>query len=371
MSIASDTLAPPTLFDLLARNWTMQGPVNDAVFNLEGSHVAFSSGCDGEGVLAIAPVADPERPEVRMRTAADTGRPTILPRTKPVRPPVIVKDIRGPAVPYGSKSFVAGTEDGDLAYITPRGQIVPLKISLADPISAIARDPCSHSVAIGSAQSVTLLPDDENAEPTRLEIGEDVTALAFAPNGESLAVGHDKGVSFVAGAKVGDGVALDSPPQTLSFSPDGMQLACGLSNPGFALISPHDLQGEEIHDYPTPVRSFAWSEAANALATSGAFRTIAWTLSGDGLGDALEVGRNGLVIVERVAASPDRPLIAVGYANGLTCIAQVGSADEMMLRASGGPVSALVWSESGEHLAMGDANGEMALISFPPHLFKG
>ena len=90
----------------------------------------------------------------------------------------------------------------------------------------------------------------------------------------------------------------------------------------------------------------------------------------DGFGEALHAGRNGLVVVERVTASPNRPLVATGYASGLVCIAQIGATDEMLVRGSGGPVTALTWAADGVHLALGDADGNAALAAFPASLFK-
>ncbi|MEO0819284.1 MAG: hypothetical protein AAF074_02560 [Pseudomonadota bacterium] len=364
--MSDDTLLAPTLFDLLCRSWTLPGTVSQAVYNAEETAVAFAA----EGVLGIASLADPERPETRMRTAADTGRHTILPRERPVRPLERVEHVCGPVAPYGGRSFLTGSARGGLVTVTPRGQAVRLRIALPDGVAALARDPASEAMAVGSGTRVLLLPPGAPEEPEALEIGEPVTALAYAPDGAQLAVGHALGVSFVAEGRVGGGVALESAPRHLSYSPDGRHLACGLAEPGFALVEPATLAGELVQDYPTLVEAFAWSEAGAALATSGAFRTVAWALAEDGLGDALEAGRNGLVIVERVAASPDRPLIASGYANGLVCIAEIGRGDEMMLRAGGGAVSALAWARDGTHMAFGDAAGQAALAAFPRTLFK-
>ena len=86
---------------------------------------------------------------------------------------------------------------------------------------------------------------------------------------------------------------------------------------------------------------------------------------------ALQTGRPGLVVVERVAAHPARDLIAVGYANGQVAVMQLGQRDELLVRQEdGGAVTALDWSADGEHLALGTADGLAAVVSFPPHLFK-
>ncbi|MEO1471326.1 MAG: hypothetical protein AAFV86_19975 [Pseudomonadota bacterium] len=361
-----DTMPAPTLFDLLARHWTLPGPVVSASFNRDETAVAFAT----QDSVAIATMADPERPETRVRLSVEDGRRTILPRKSAVRPTISVAEAAAPLVPLGDRQFLAASTRGGLVRITPRGLAVRLRLDLGGGVSAIARDPASRAVAVGSGDAVHLLDAEDVERATVLPIGEPITALAFAPSGGRLAVGHARGVSFVTDGVLGAGVALDHAPVTLSFSPDGRRLACGFDEPGFALIDPDDCDGEMVEDFPTPVRSFAWAPDMSVLAASGAFRVVAWALEDGHLGDALHAGRNGLVIVERVAANPVRPLIAGGYANGLIAVVQTGANDEMVLRADGAPVSALAWSADGEHLAIGDTSGNAAIASFPPDIFK-
>ncbi len=362
-----DSHGPPSLVDLIGRSWDLPGAVGEAVFNRHGSTVAFLGG----GTLALAPVADPERAETRIRVAVDSGRQSIMPRRKPVPPAPQVRDVLGPIAPYGDRSFLAASaRTGGLVSITPRGQVVPLALDLGGPVAAMAAHPTASDVAVAVGGTVHLLTEAEPGAAARFDAEAPVTALAYAPDGRTLAVGREGAVALRAGGDWAGGVAFDGVPEHLSFSPDGRLMACGLREPGFVVVRLADLTGETVADYPTPVRSFAWSVAAGALATSGAFRTVAWALDEDGLGEGLSVGRNGLVIVERVAASPDRPLVAVGYASGLLCVAKVGESDEMMLRPDGGAITALAWAADGTHLAVGDALGTCCLLAFPAGVFK-
>lgn len=359
-----ETPVAPSLLDLIGRTWTLPGAVTDAVFNRDGSAVAFAGG----GRIAVAPLADPERPETRMRRAADTGRQTILPRKTPPRPAAEADGVAGPVAPWGAKSFVAGGARGGLVSVTPRAQAVPVAAPLDGPASALARDPSSAAVAAGDGSGFVVLPDDADDAPRRHD-GQAVTALAYAPDG-LLAVGDAGGVTLWVDGLAVQRIGLDAAPRVLAWSPDGAWLAAGFAAPGKALIRPADGLVDLNPDYPTPVGSFAWSRPAGAFATSGAFRAIAWTLTPEGLGDPVEAGRGGLIVVERVAASPDRPLLAVGYANGLVCLNKIGAREEMLLRPSGGAITALAWSDDGTHLAFGDADGQATLVAFPPDLFK-
>ncbi len=361
-----ETAVAPDLVELLGRAWVLPGAVEGVCFNREGGAAAFF----GAGRMAIVPVADPERAETRMRRAADTGRSTILPRKGAVRPAAEVSGVAGPVVPWGAKSFLTGDGRGGLVTVTPRGQAVPLGVRLEGSVTALARDPASAAVAVGGPAGVVVLPEDAQAPPLRLDVGPGVTALAYDAEGLRLACGSADGVVVWAEGKVALRIGLDAAPACLSWSTDGAFLAVGFAEPGFAMIRLADGHVDVNRDYPTPVASFGWSAVAGAFATSGAFRAIAWTLGPDGTTDPIDAGRSGLVVVERVAASPDRPLLAAGYASGLVCLNRLGGRDEMLLRASGGAVTALAWSADGAHLAFGDEAGQAVLLSFPPELFK-
>jgi hypothetical protein len=42
----------------------------------------------------------------------------------------------------------------------------------------------------------------------------------------------------------------------------------------------------------------------------------------------------------------------------------------MLVRSAGGVVTALAWSADGAHLALGDASGTAAIVTFPHQMFK-
>jgi hypothetical protein len=68
---------------------------------------------------------------------------------------------------------------------------------------------------------------------------------------------------------------------------------------------------------------------------------------------------------------PERRLVAAGYGDGMIVVARIGEPDELVVKPPGsGSVHALQWSRDGQRLAFGTSDGEAAIVTFPPHIFK-
>lgn len=370
---------PPSLLDLLARQWRRPAAVVGACFNADGSAVAFA---DVDGTLALAALSDAEPAARRLHTSLESARTTIRPRQKAVLPPVIVDSLGDRPLPlttYRRSSFVVAEGGGRLASVTPRGQVAFLDLRLGRPVAALDHHAGTGQTACAAGGEVAVFPDDEPTAALRFEHETaPVTALAFSPDGSELAAAHAAGLSrWRLGKALGErrDLPFAGSATSVSWSPDAAWIACGLAETGFMLARCADDARSPVPGHPTPVRSLAWSGSAGALATSGAFRPMTWSmaappLAGDTRG-ALTTGRAGLVVVEAVAAHPRRDLLAVGYANGMLSVVQIGRPDELLLRPEGGgAVTALAWSGDGRHLAFGSAEGAAALVELPPGMFK-
>ncbi|WP_454625238.1 WD40 repeat domain-containing protein [Bradyrhizobium cenepequi] len=361
-----------SLYCLLGRHWRVDVPVDEIAFDPAGKTVAFSL---ADGSIALASVEDAEPPQQRYRVGLEDGRPTISARRQPV-PPVIRVAIGDPPLQLflpGPSGIVVHERSGRLFHVSASGateQILKIDDQAFDAL-AVTVDGTVLAAVGGSIASY----DAGGARFATPTYRGAASALAISPDGARVAIASTLGL-FVG--KIGsepDTVFEVGKLAAISWSPDGVWIAASLERGGVVLLRPADERMIRIPDYPATAWSLAWSADSHRLATSGAFRIIVWDVStlNDGRAQPVSVGtgRAGFVAVEAVDLQFRNSLIAAGYANGKVVVAKIGDRDELLVKTPGqGEVCAIRWSIDGQHLAFGTADGEAAIVTFPPQLFK-
>ena len=359
------------MFELFARRWVVPAPALGLTFNVSQSHVASPL---ADGSIALVACADAEPPESRIAVDA-AGRRTIAPRRSGPRPATIL-----PASGPGPAEVVCGPDDGfliawrdaSLCRLDAAGTL----LSVAPPYSAplVALDRRGATTMIVTSHEATLWPDDGPAKQARPP--SDVRVATLSVDGKTIAFGSEEGIGFAEAAAPGEIVrhtATPGPVDRIVWRDDGGFIAAACGNAGLVLVDLRGGRTGHVDGLAAPPRSIAWSEPANALVVSGAYRIAAWDLGrppfdGDRSG-ALETGRAGMVAVVEVAAHPRRRLVAAAYASGQIVVAEPGRRDEMIVKASGATPTALAWSADGRMLAIA-AHDAIALVTLPDALFK-
>lgn len=366
-----DERAHLQLFDLVAREWRVSSVVRQIAFNASDSAVAFA--CE-DGSVHLSMTADKSSPNIRTRRAVDDGRLTIAPRSAPVVPLKAADFTAGRSsalVPFGPLNFAFAKADGRINSLTPGGIAVHLPARADSAIPAIAASPDGSTVAFASGARIALVPAG-SATPRTLEVDHPVTALAFSADGLLLAAAHATGVSCWTVADPDQaplGFALSVTPVSVIWHRDGAWLLCCLDAGGIALINRVTGAVRQYDKFPAPVRSAAFSAPTGTVVAAGAFRVAGWSLDGDG--PDVVTGKPGLLLVDAIATCPTRNLVAVGYANGLVSLAEIGRPSEMLLREdTGANVTAMAWSGNGSFLALAGSDGSAALVEFPDSMFK-
>ncbi|WP_323781157.1 hypothetical protein [Leisingera sp.] len=368
-----------SLFDLIARTWHLEGQVRQVLFNAGGTSLAVAL---ADGRLAFIRTEDAEHPEKRLRMELDTGRTSIRPREKPLPLPMVsdvpIANVNVAISRLGDQGFAfAPYEGGGLWRATARGQTLKVPGKDDRTVTALAALPNADRILVARGSELSVVAEAGAEEIAHTEMPHEVTHIATSPDGSLLGCWGPGHVSVLATAGLDAiaRIACGGEVIALSWSPCNRWLVAGCRDKSVLLVDVPAGSIDRIVDFPEAVRAVDFSGRANAMVTSGAFRVAGWTLPdlpfGDHQGAPIETGRAGLTIVDIVAVHPVRDLCAVSYANGLVTICRIGHPDEMMLReGTGAPVSSLVWSDGGEHLAMGTEDGKVSIATFPKNMFK-
>lgn len=365
-----DERAHLQLFYLIARDWQLAPPAIGVAFNADSSAVAFAC---ADGAVYLAATADKESSNSRIRRAVDTARVTIAPRAKSHAPLKAADYTEGRStgvVPHGPKNFAFGKSNGRINTLTPGGIAVHLPAKATGPITAIALAGDGATLAYGCGDQVVVTKADADDKHCLLAPA-GISAIAFSPDDKKLAVSHDNGVTLWNVADVSDAsvtIPIAGKPASIAWRADGAWLTVCLQSGGFCAVDVAGLQPHAHGNFPAPVRSVAFGAPSNAVVAAGAFRVAAWRLDDQ---QPIQSGKAGLVLVNAVATCPTRNLVAVGYANGLLSLAEIGHPSEILLREdTGAGITAMAWSANGQFLAVAGADGSAALVDFPDSMFK-
>lgn len=362
------TMLNVTLFDLLARSWQRQAPVHHLCFNEDDTLLAIGS---ADGAVALARLGDNEPPESRL--VIDNGQTMIQPRHGKPSPLISTRIHEGARVSaYREGAFLAATRSGELLRVDRTGAIVEKVLSDKGPICAFDHCRATGLTTVAVSRRLRLQSGDTDTIG-EIDLGDRKPAIAsIAGDGRLVALAGSDGLSVW---RLADNpglmveVPLPSSPLSLKWSVDGRWLGCGLQTGGLVLLKVDTGHHVTFGDFPGSVGMLDWSSQANTVLASGAYRIAGWSMDAPPPG-ARSIGRGGFVMVDAVAAHPVKALVAAGYANGRIAVAPIGSHEELIVRDAGGPVTALQWSKDGRHLAVGDALGNTAIITFPAEIFK-
>lgn len=368
-----------SLFELLARRWSLGAPVRQVLANAAGTAVVALL---EDGQLAFLRMEDAESPEKRLRMELDSGRMTIRPREQPLPAPLLSEGpVAAPGLPVvccGEQGFAfVHARGSEVWHATARGQLLRKATLNGVAITALAARPQAQQLVVAQeGGQVTLLNEEWGEVIATSTLAHPVARLAISADGARIACWGPGQVTILRGDLTAQvQVAVEGSALTLAFSPDGRWLAGGCAEKALFLVDLAAAKADRIVDFPDAVKTAAFCAASNALIASGAYRVVGWQGPdlpfGEHGGTALSTGRPGLIPVEVLAPQPGRALCAVGYANGLVVLGRIGERDELMLaEGQGKPVTALAWTQDGAHLAIGGADGSVAIATFPKSMFK-
>jgi WD40 repeat protein len=236
-------------------------------------------------------------------------------------------------------------------------------------VGSVAFGPGGRTVAgIDVSGHVGLYDVATGRRTATLAEGNSVDSVAFSPGGRTLAAGDSSGhvgVWDVATGRKTATLAQGSLVDSVAFSPDGRTLAAG-----------DDADHVGLWDVATGRRTATLAESTtlagggiDSVAFSPGGRTLA-VVDGDGHAGLWDVatGRRTATLAKStqvlsVAFSPDSPTLVTGDRLGNVNLWNTANGQRLAsLPEAGGAVVSLTFSPSGQVLAIGSLNGNIALL---------
>ena len=269
------------------------------------------------------------------------------------------------------EGLVTGGDDGRLVW-SKAGAATTLAELKGRWVDVVATSAESGLIAFAVGREARVLDAADAAFERTFAHEKTVASLAFDPRGRRLAA------ATYGGAVLWYARIAEQKPVLLRWG--GSHILVVFSSDGRFLMSSmqeNELHGWRVSDsrdlrmggYPAKVKSLVFLSKGMLMATAGAPGAVVWPFAGaDGpMGkEAAEIGFEEGVLVTRVAAAPDRSLLAAGLSDGRVWACDLTSRRIEMLRSdTGAPISALAMSGDGKRLAWGDEDGAAGVAELP------
>lgn len=258
---------------------------------------------------------------------------------------------------------LTGGEDGRFLRVSLKGQVEEIANFGSKWVDCVASNGEFYACSSGK---IVYIWSPERSQPELLEHRSTVGGLAFNGKRKQLAVAHYGGVTIWTrqGTKWTQSMLpYKGYHATVSFSPNGKFVV--------SLMQENAVHGWRLSDkadfkmgpYPAKIKSFSWAGKTPYFTTSGGSEVICWSFKGKdgpmGTGAVCVAGRQQ--IVSCVQAFPKENAVIAGFHDGTVILSEIkNEADAVVLRdATDVEVTTIAFTETGSHLIIGDARGEI------------
>lgn len=246
---------------------------------------------------------------------------------------------------------------------------------------AVAWSPVDDVVAVAAGRTFALLDGDGAAIRTEDGHSSTISDIAWEPHGRRVSLAHYGGMSLwpVDPAKPGKSVNWKGSTLKLAWSPDGAFIATGDQDSTVHFWETRTGKELQMWGHPTKVLQLAWDRSSRYLATGGGPTVVVWDCSGKGSENSkpamLDRHQENLSVI---AFRPDGQMIASACEGGRLCLwdrkrnaKPVFTAlasellDEMLVDREPSAIAQLAWNPDGRRLAVGLADGAIAVVNVP------
>jgi WD40 repeat protein len=232
-------------------------------------------------------------------------------------------------------------------------------------VEHVAWRPDGASLAAAHGRAVHVLGADGASLGVSAEFPATVACLDWHPRGVELAAGSYGGVHLLRGkdARTVRRLKWKGSVLAIAISPDGLRLAHGNQD---ASVHFWDLRrGSELEmwGYTTKVRQLAWRHDGRFLATGGGTAITIWNFAGRGpAGTRPQELDHHTEPITWLGFQPRSRLLASTAQDGFAALWKPGSDDlPLAVVAVDDELTTAAWSPDGNRLALGGANGSVAI----------
>lgn len=343
------------LLDALGARWRVGVRAESAAWDAAGTYAGFAL---GDGSLALAPATWDGGPALRARQG---GGAELIPATTAAPPVARVPVHRNRCLSVAADpagGFLTGGADGRIARVQTNGafEVIAHLDSAATHLTAGA----GGWRVVANGQTIQRL----GGEAAKIDLPAPVASLALEPSGARLAIGHATGVALWAGGAAPRMLPDAAGSTAVAWSRSGTWLTSLTTNGTLQTWRATDLTQASAAS-PENVAVLAPMDGGFAVGIAG--RVLFWRA-----GQAqVACGVTNQSSVTRICCHPAKPVIAAGYANGAVVLCQPASTGLVFIRGPGeGSVTALAFSAAGDRLAIGTAEGEIAILMLPDIFFR-
>ncbi|MEG3593743.1 MAG: WD40 repeat domain-containing protein [Pseudomonadota bacterium] len=284
---------------------------------------------------------------------------------QPDRDPLVFNTHEGVILSMARESryLLTGGEDGRFLRVSLKGEVEEIASFGSKWVDCVASDG-EHFACSSGRVAYVWSPD--RSQPVPLEHQSTVGGLAFNVGRNQLAVAHYGGVTIWTrrGIKWTKSVlTYKGFHASVTFSPNGKFVVSTMQENAVHGWRLSDNADFSMSPYPAKIKSIAWAGNTPYLVTSGASEAVCWPFKGKdgpmGKGPICVAGRKQ--IVSCVQGFPDVNGVLAGFHDGTVVLSQIKpESDAVVLRnATGVEVTAIAVTETGSHILIGDAEGEI------------
>jgi hypothetical protein len=263
---------------------------------------------------------------------------------------------------------VTGGDDGRLVWSRPEGPVVLLD-GRGKWLDAVATHPESGLIAVAAGRELIVLDAKDGKFERRFAHARTVADVAFDPKGRRIATATYGGVMLWY-ARI-----ADQKPQSLNwagahnrviYSPDGRFVLSAMQENDLHGWRLSDMKDLRMAGYPGKIRSLSFMSKGALLATSGAPGVVIWPFAGANgpMGkEAVEVGVDESSLITHCAGAQMGSRLIAGRSDGRVWSADLADTGDRPLRETkGSSISAVAITPDGRRVAVGDEDGETAVI---------